>query len=88
MTQDPADRPDTTPPQDTGDPDPVETDAAALSAAEELDEDELQVDPLEEGMDPPEHWAGANRWGTTPAEERRGESLDRRLSEEEPDEQP
>ena len=40
-------------PQDTGPPDPVETDPAALNSAEDLDEDRLHVDPLEAGMDPP-----------------------------------
>jgi len=33
-----------TPPQDTGMPDSVETDPAALSSAEDLDEDRLRVD--------------------------------------------
>jgi hypothetical protein len=76
-----------TPPQDTGLPDQVERDPAALNSAEGLDEDNLQVDPLEEGMDPPEHWVAANRWGTTPFEQSQGESLDRRLAQEEPDQQ-
>lgn len=63
----------------------TDPDAMPLDSSEELDEDELDTDPLEAGMDPSEHWAGANRFGTTPAEERAGESLDQRLSEEEPD---
>ncbi|MBK1786486.1 hypothetical protein [Prauserella cavernicola] len=71
--------------QDTGSPDPVETDPAALSSAEDLDEDSLRVDPLEEGVEPPEHWSAADRFGTTPFEQRQGESLDQRLSEERPD---
>jgi hypothetical protein len=66
----------------------IETDGAALSAAEDLDEDELQVDPLEKGMDPPEHWSGVDRWGTTSFEERQGEPLDQRLAQETPDVQP
>lgn len=41
------------PPQDTGAPDPVETDPAALNSAEDLDEDRLRQDPLEGAMDPP-----------------------------------
>ncbi|MBM7773603.1 hypothetical protein JOD54_003807 [Actinokineospora baliensis] len=56
-----------------------------LSQAETLDEDNLRVDPLEEGVDPAEHWAEADRHGMTPAEQREGESLDQRLAEEEPD---
>lgn len=56
--------------------------------AEELDEDMLDADPLEEGMDPPDEWAAADRYGMTEAEQREGESLEQRLSEEEPDAQP
>ncbi|GAA3013969.1 hypothetical protein [Actinokineospora diospyrosa] len=56
-----------------------------LSQAESLDEDNLRVDPLEEGIDAPEHWAEADRHGMTAAEQRAGESLDERLAEEEPD---
>ncbi|MFF5991583.1 hypothetical protein [Prauserella flavalba] len=74
-----------TPPQDTGMPDAAETDPAALNSAEDLDEDRLKVDPLEEGVEPPERWSEANRSGTTPFEQQQGESLDERLSEERPD---
>ena len=73
------------PPQDTGPPDPVETDGAALSSAEDLDEDRLQQDPLEEGMDPPEGWSGADKYGTTPYEQSHPRPLDDRLAEERPD---
>ncbi|HWC82967.1 MAG TPA: hypothetical protein VG756_23685 [Pseudonocardiaceae bacterium] len=74
-----------TPPQDSGPPDPVESDPAALSSAEDLDEDELQADPLERAMDPPEDWSAANRWGTTSFEESQGEPLDQKLAEEQPE---
>ncbi|MEY7971249.1 hypothetical protein AB8O38_04530 [Saccharomonospora xinjiangensis] len=74
-----------TPPQDTGMPDSVETDPAALSSAEDLDEDRLRVDPLEEGIEPPEHWSVAERYATTPFEQRHGETLDQRVSQERPD---
>jgi hypothetical protein len=67
------------------DPDPVETDAAARGAAEDLDEDRLGTDPLERGMDPPEHWSAAQRRGTTPREQREPAPLDERLAEERPD---
>ncbi|WP_327115096.1 hypothetical protein OHB12_00525 [Nocardia sp. NBC_01730] len=73
------------PPQDTGPPDSVETDPAALSSAEDLDEDRLCEDPLERGMDPPEHWSGATKYGMTPWEEGHPRPLDERLAEEEPD---
>lgn len=56
-----------------------------LDPSEALDEDELRVDPLEEGVEPPEHWSGADRFGTTPTEIREGESHAMRLAEEVPD---
>jgi hypothetical protein len=57
----------------------------SLSPSESLDEDELRVDPLEEGVEPPEHWSAADRFGTTPSEMREGEPIEQRLAEEEPD---
>ncbi|WP_370943531.1 hypothetical protein AB5J62_31080 [Amycolatopsis sp. cg5] len=56
-----------------------------MNTAEALDEDELRVDPLEAGVEPAEHYSAADRFGTTAAEVREGETLDQRLSEEEPD---
>lgn len=56
-----------------------------FTTSEQLDEDELATDPLEGGVEPPEGWSGADRFGTTPREQREGESLDARLAEEEPD---
>ncbi|WP_410667593.1 hypothetical protein [Amycolatopsis sp. cmx-4-68] len=72
-------------PQDTGAPDSVETDPAALSAAEDLDEDRLSADPLELGMDPPEHWSGVTKYGMTPWEQAHPRPLGERLAEERPD---
>jgi hypothetical protein len=66
-------------------PDPVESDPAALNSAEDLDEDRLDVDPLEKGMDPPEHWSAADRRGMTPREQATPAPLDERLAEEQPD---
>jgi hypothetical protein len=60
----------------------------SLSPSEALDEDELSVDPLEKGVEPPEHWSAADRFGTTPREIREGEPMDQRLAEEEPDAEP
>ena len=74
-----------TPPQDSGAPDPVETDPAALNSAEDLDEDRLRADPLESGMDPPERWSAASRHGMTATEQVEGRPLDDRLAEEQPD---
>lgn len=59
-----------------------------MPGAEDLDEDRLGVDPLERGIEPPERWSGADRFGTTPREEREGPDLDHRLAEEEPDDSP
>jgi hypothetical protein len=73
------------PPQDTGAPDSVETDPVALNSSEDLDEDRLREDPLEAGMDPPEHWEGSTKYGMTAWEQAHPRGLDDRLAEEEPD---
>src|SRR5699024_8244293 len=39
------------------------------------------VDPLEEGMDPPEHWSEADAYGTAPVEQQQGESIQQRVAE-------
>lgn len=79
------DRESPTPPQDTGAPDAAETDPAALNSAEDFDEDRLKVDPLEAGIDPPEHWTAADKYGMTPHEQAHPRPLDDRLAEEQPD---
>jgi len=56
-----------------------------LSPSEALDEDDLRVDPLEAGVEPPEHSSAVDRYGTTPREVREGEPLGERLKQEEPD---
>ncbi|MGK8522597.1 hypothetical protein ACRS6B_14015 [Nocardia asteroides] len=76
------------PPQDTGAPDAVETDPAALTSAEDLDEDRLRSNPLEAGMDPPEHWTGVTKYGVTPWEQAHPRPIGDRLAEEEPDVDP
>ena len=52
-------------------------------------EDELAEDGmdqvLEQGYSPPERPVALDKFGTTLAEERQGETLDQRLAEEEPD---
>jgi hypothetical protein len=73
------------PPQDTGEPDAVETDPAALNSAEDLDEDRIRADPIEEGMDPPEHWSGVTKYGMTPWEQAHPRGLGDRIAEENPD---
>jgi hypothetical protein len=59
------------------------TDPEGHNAAEDLDEDRLRLDPLEEGMDPPERWSPAIDHDD--AEHR---DLDERLAEEQPDRRP
>jgi hypothetical protein len=59
------------------------TDPEGHNAAEDLDEDRLRLDPLEEGMDPPERWSPAIDHDD--AEHR---DLDERLREEQPDRLP
>lgn len=66
---------------------PSELDPEGHSAAEDLDEDRLRLDPLEEGMDPPEHWSPAMESATTEREVREGRPLDDRLREEQVEEE-
>jgi hypothetical protein len=68
----------------TGD-EQIEQTPEALQESQQLDEDTLDVDPLEAGREPPDDWAEANSYGTTPSEQRAGESHDQRLREERPD---
>lgn len=66
-------------------PDPddsVNPDLTTGVGAEDLDEERVGLDPLEEGMDPPENWSGSDRFGISAEEQREGESLDQRLAEE------
>ncbi|MFC7448816.1 hypothetical protein [Rhodococcus daqingensis] len=56
-----------------------------LSASESVDSDEVRNDDGDDVVDAPEHWSEADRFGTTAAEAARGETLDQRLAEEEPD---
>lgn len=45
-------------------------------------------EPLDEGYSPPEKWSTAQGYGNTEAEADQGESLDQRLRQEVPDEDP
>ncbi|GAB2682085.1 hypothetical protein GCM10027271_49360 [Saccharopolyspora gloriosae] len=75
-----------TPSADEVGPDPEDPqDPAELQSAGDLDEDELGVDPLEAGVEPPEHWSQTTAARPTPREERAGETLDERLAEERPE---
>jgi Family of unknown function (DUF5709) len=63
----------------------VSEDDGVLEPADTLEGDDLREDVLDTGIDAGEGYRGANRYGTTVDEERRGESLDQLLAEEEPD---
>lgn len=68
--------------------DPVEEwnvaeDDGVLDASDTLDD--RVGDPLDTGIVAGDRWTGANRFGTTPAEERAGESLEQLLAQEESD---
>jgi hypothetical protein len=67
---------------DSWDPDP--SDEGQLSAQDTLSDRGLD-DALDEGYSPPEKPGGLNAFGVTQAEAEQGESLDRRLRQEEPD---
>ncbi|MEH1165307.1 DUF5709 domain-containing protein [Micromonospora sp. CPCC 205539] len=65
----------------------VAEDDGVLDASDTLDDDRVS-DPLDTGIVAEDQWRGANRFGTTPAEERAGESLEQYLAQEEPDTDP
>jgi hypothetical protein len=60
-------------------------DDGVLEPADSLESDDLTADVLDTGVDAGDAYRGTARFGTTPEEERRGESLDQLLAEEEPD---
>jgi hypothetical protein len=65
----------------------VVEDDGVLDASDTLNDDRV-ADPLDTGVAAADRYAGANRFGTTPAEARAGESLEQLLAEEEPDVDP
>ena len=46
------------------------------------------AEPLDEGYSPPEKWSVGQGYGNTPLEEELGESLDQRIAQEEPEQDP
>ncbi|HET9172936.1 MAG TPA: DUF5709 domain-containing protein [Actinospica sp.] len=64
----------------------VPEDDGVLQPADTLETDDLARDPLDIGISPPERHPASERFGVTEAEARRGETLDQRLAQEEPDE--
>ncbi|MEU1686571.1 DUF5709 domain-containing protein [Micromonospora sp. NPDC005707] len=61
----------------------VAEDDGVLDASDTLDD--RTGDPLDTGIVAADHWTAANRFGTTAAEERAGDSLAHLLAQEEPD---
>jgi hypothetical protein len=51
-------------------------------------EDRGLVEPLDEGWSPPEKWSVAQGYGNTPLEESMGETLEQRLTQEVPEQDP
>lgn len=45
-------------------------------------------DPLDEGYTAPDNWSPAQGYGNTPEEMKRGETIDQRIAQEEPEEDP
>jgi hypothetical protein len=64
--------------------DDVEDDGV-LDPADSLNDDDLNSDVLDTGIDAGDGYKASNRFGTTADEQAQGESLDELLSEEEPD---
>src|SRR3954464_9462208 len=67
------------------DPDESELDDTGVLDEEDTLLDRGVDDALDEGYSPPERPLGAEHYGVTADEQRRGESLDQRLAEEVPD---
>ena len=65
--------------------DGVAEDDGVLEPSDSLASDRLDADVLDTGVDAGTGWAGSTRFGTTLAEERQGEGLDRLLAQEDPD---
>jgi hypothetical protein len=60
-------------------------DDGVLDPDESLETDDLSQDPLDTGLVVPDGWSPAEQFGSTRSDARTGESLDRLLSEEEPE---
>ncbi len=56
-----------------------------VETPESLRDDDPEAMPMDRGLEAGDRPAAAERFGTTPAEEREGQDLDHRLAEEEPD---
>lgn len=66
----------------------VDDETQPQGTQDSLTDDRDLPEPLDEGYSPPEKWSAAQRYGNTPLEEERGETLDQRIAQEEPEEDP
>lgn len=73
---------------DSTPPDDESIDDNTPDPENELPTEDPDLDSLEAGIIPPDRWSPAQGFGNTPAEVLRGETLDQRLAEEEPDTPP
>ena len=62
-----------------------DVDPDTLDPSESTDSDEVRNDDGDIVVDPPDGWSEADKFGMTAREEREGESLEYKLSAEEPD---
>jgi hypothetical protein len=62
-----------------------DVDPHTLDPSESTDSDEVRNDDGDTVVDPPDSWSEADKFGMTAREEREGESLEYKLSAEEPD---
>jgi hypothetical protein len=60
-------------------------DDGVLDPADSLEDDDLNSDVLDTGIEAGDRYEGSNKFGTTAEEQFQGESLDQLLAEEEPD---
>jgi len=82
--------PGTTDPMDAAEQADIPEQSEQLSQEQPYDSlvDRGVEDVLDEGFSPPEQWSSAERFGNTLEEQREGESLEERLRQEVPEEQP
>lgn len=66
----------------------VDDETQPQGEGDSLVDDRGLTEPLDEGYSPPERWSAAQKYGNTPLEEERGETLDQRLAQEIPEEDP
>jgi len=66
----------------------VDDETQPQSTGDSLVDDHRDVDPMEEGWNPPEKWSVAQGYGNTPLEEELGETLDQRIAQEIPEPDP